>query len=340
MKIIGLHENIFFYLSFKGFEDTTKFCYAFIVNDGPIWSIKFHPCSSSEKRIGLMAVTTANQSVLIYSLPYLNNNKPIVLTLEPNLICKLDYDDVFFNEEHLLQVSKVNWFYSKATGNILAAGYINGYVAIWNIEDDLLDERIMLPNHVMQPHLERVTTVEFKGTTGSDVLLLTTSVDRKIKVFNFDGIRWLEIAYNYSVSRVLSAEWWLNWPSYLIGFDNCFTAVPIIHRQPLDFGMRSSSMLAMEASILSMSINHWLNFAMFVTESGDVVGCRPEQMFLSASKTKWTSHNFSMFASTDFQKIHSEGNEETGVVFADFKVSCSYKKNLKTSQYQFFIYPQ
>lgn len=249
------------------------------------------------------------------------------MTLEPNFVCKLSAGDIFFNDEFLLQVSKVNWFHSKATGTILAGGFINGYVAIWNLCED--EDKVTLPTHVMQPHLDRVTSLDFKALTGSEVLLLTTSVDRKLKVFNFNGTRCLEIASHYSVSRVLSAEWWWHWPSYLIGFDNCFTAVPLVHRQPLEFAIRNSNLLTMEASVLSMSVNHWLNFALVVTESGDVVGCRPEQMLHYITKTKWTSHNFSMFGSTDFQKIQSQGNEEVGIVFADFKVSHSDKKFLK-----------
>lgn len=297
-----------------------------IIDDGPVWSIKFHPSESQiEKRIGLLAVATANQSVLVYSLPYLNNDKPIVLQIEPNLVCKLEKNAMLFNDEYLMQTSKISWFQKNDCDSILAAGYISGVVSVWNIScEDHNDDAIskeLYPHYVIQAHLEPVTVLDFKATSGTDFHLLTASVDRKLKVFTFDKVRYQEIASHYSLSRVLCAEWWMHWPGCVVGFDDSLSSPSFTYRQPLEFGQRNSNLLLTNSSIIHLNINHWLNVAMLVTDSGDVIGCNPKQLFQHGhTKDKWSHFKFSIFSSTDYNKISSKGVEEIGVVFDDFKV--------------------
>lgn len=296
-----------------------------IINNGPVWSIKFHPNESSiENRVGLLAVATANQNILVYSMPYLNNDKPIVLQIEPHLVCKLEEDDVLFNDEFLLQASKVAWFQKTDLSCVLAAGYISGTVGVWNIgnHDNFSDlNQTLYPQHVLQTHMESITALDFKATSGPEFHLLTTSLDRKVKVFTFDEISYQEISNQYSNSRVLCAEWWLHWPGFLMGFDDCFTASSFIYRQPLEFGMRNSSLFNTNFSINHLSINNWLNFAMFVTDSGDVIGCSSRQMLQHSPKDKWSYFNFSVYSSTDFNKITTADVDEIRIIFNDFKVS-------------------
>lgn len=308
-------------LRFPGFSDASKLCYVIIIDDGPIWSIKFHPNESSiDKRVGILAVATANQSVLLYSLPYLNNEESLVLPLKPVLNCKLEDGDVFFNDQHLLQATRVAWFSKAGCDTVLAAGYVSGTIALWKIAEDITEPTIY-PHHVILAHMEPITALDFKATNGSDFHLLTASLDRKLKVFLFDDVGYQEIASYYATSRVLAAEWWQHWPGYLMGFDDCFTFTSFIHRQPLEFASRNTTLCAVSSSIVHININHGLNFVMFVTDAGDVIGCSPHQMFFSHAKDKWSHYKFNVFACTDFNRITSNGVEEIAVVFNDFKVS-------------------
>lgn len=314
-----------FYLRFQGFEDTSKLCYVIIINDGPIWSIKFHPSESSiDKRIGLLAVATANQNVLVYSLPYLNNAKSIVLPLKPSLVCQLDFEDNFFNDEFLLQATRVAWSQKSGCDSVLAAGYVSGLVGVWNISrHEYSNEKAnntLYPHHVIQAHLEPITALDFRTKAGSEFQLLTASLDRRLKVYTFDEVHYCEIANYYSPSRVLCAEWWMHWPGYLMGIDDCFTYSSFNYRQPLEFGIRNYSLLAMSSSITDISVNNWLNMAMFVTDAGDVIGCQPDQLmqFNVKEKWKWSYFKHQMLSSTDFNKI---SDSEINIVFGDFKVS-------------------
>lgn len=301
-----------------------------IINDGPIWSIKFHPSESPiEKRIGLLAVATANQSILVYSLPYLNQDKPSLLQIEPNLVCNLDKSPLLFNNEYLMQTSKVAWFQKNNCDSILAAGFISGAVGVWNIsrEDFSIEtkSREIYPQFVIQAHIESVKALDLKASIGSEIQMLTASTDRKIKLFTFDMIRIVEIANFYSQSRVLCAEWWMHWPSYCIGYDDSLTYPLFTCRQPLEFGSRNSNLLLINSSINHLNINHWLNFVMVVTDSGDVMGCNPNQMYQPiCAKDRWKQHNFMILSSTDYNKINIDGVEEIGVIFNDLKVELKF----------------
>lgn len=320
IKICLFQENLPYFLifRFKNFTDTTKLSYVIIINEGPIWSIKFHPSESPiEKRIGLLAVSTANQSVLVYSLPYLSNHKSIVLPLQPVFVCKLQQEDIFFKDEFLLQTSRVAWYQKNDCDSILAAGFINGLVGVWNISSQEHSETLF-PQFVFQAHLEPITALDFKVTTNKEFHLLTASLDRKIKFFTLDEVRYQEVADHYSVSRVLCAEWWMHWPGYLVGLDECFTFTSFFHRQPLEFGSRNTQLLGMDSSIIHLNINHWLNSVMVVTDAGDVIGCQPQQMLQMFPKDRWSYFNFNMHSSTDFQKI---SDSEIGIIFCDLKVS-------------------
>jgi hypothetical protein len=278
-----------------------------------------------------LAVSTANQSVFIYSLPYLQTANQIVLPLKPAVICKLSDGDMFFNDEFLLQSSRVAWLHNKNFGSLLAAGFINGLVAVWNINTMQDDHTVVLyPEHVMQPHQEPITSLDFKATTLPECLLLTSSLDRKVKVFSFDSIRFQELSNYYATSRVLCAEWWLHWPAYIVGFDDCFTYTSLFQRQPMEFGSRNTQLLVLNSSITDLSINHWSNSTMCAMDSGDVIGCNPPQMLNNYTKDKWSHYNFSIYSSTNFSRItNSNGTVDIGVIFCDFKVSFAKKKYFK-----------
>lgn len=312
---------------FAGFKDTARLCYAVIVNDGPILSLRFHPSKCDiEKRVGILAVATANASVFIYSLPYLSDVKSVILPIKPNMICKLEMDDVFFNSEYLLQVSKVAWYQKSGTDSILAAGFISGCVALWNVSEGTDGTtKVLFPRHVLHQHLEPISALDFKATTGDEYHLMTASRDRKIKVFTFDECGCQEIASNYAVSRIFCAEWWMNWPGFLIGFDDCYSQTHFFYRQPLEFACRNESLMTMHSSIIDLSINHWTNQAIIITDAGDVLACAPRQLMQNYSKDKWAHYNFSLISSTDFNKITADENEneEIAVVFGDFKVSAA-----------------
>lgn len=292
--------------------------------------MRFHPSKCGiEKRVGILAVATANASVFIYSLPYLSNVKSVILPIEPSVICQLEKDNVFFNSDYLLQVSKVAWYQKSGSESILAAGFISGCVALWNVSGNSDGTtKTLFPLHVLHQHLEPITGLDFKASTGDEFHLMTASLDRKIKVFTFDDCGCQEVASNYTVSRIFCAEWWMNWPGFLIGFDDCLSQTHLFYRQPLEFAARNESLMTMHSSIVHLSINHWTNQVIFVTDAGDVFACAPRQLMQNYTKDKWAYYNFRLVSSTDYNKVTADENEneEIAVVFGDFKVRLELRR--------------
>jgi WD40 repeat protein len=260
-----------------------------------------------------LAVATSDQSVLVYSLPRPTSETSTVLSISPNFVCSLKKGGC----RGYQQVTRVSWFAKDDGETLLAAGYVNGLVAVWSIADDCCS----YPQHVIQAHTEAITGLDFKSTETSTFHLLTTSLDRLVKFFTFDGLSFQEVNSNYAPSRALWAEWWLHWPGFMIGFDDCFSSGAITHRQPLDFGSRSTALLNIKSSITSFNINHWLNFVMLANDAGDVLGCQPNQMIHNVPKDRWDHYQFEMFASTDSTTVTRNGRDETAIVFSDYRVS-------------------
>jgi hypothetical protein len=315
---------------FSSFEDVSSLLYMFAIADGPIWSIRFHPfVIASDDRIGLLAVSTANQNVYVFSLPYLKHgndesNRNLVISLEPSIICKLSDQCILYQDKYMMQVSTVCWCYRKDEIQLLAAGYVNGLVAIWRIEDtDVTSTEkapiSLLPHLVFQPHGEIVTSIDFKGSVETEILMLTTSMDRETKIFVIEDGQYQEVASHYGSSRNTCAEWSMHWPGFLYGNDNCFFFAGLSYRQPIEFATRNMQLLQCFSSIMDLNINHWLNFAIFVCDSGDVFASNPSQLIHSYPKDKWKFFGNTVLAYTDVVKL-DESSGECGIIFNDVKV--------------------
>lgn len=306
---------------FKGLKEKTardcQLSYIFTVNDGPIWSIKFHPNQSSLKsRIGLLAVTTANQNILIFTLPYLPNAAARSLRIEPSLTCKLQLDDVLFTDQYLYQAMKVNWLVNGTGETFLCAGYISGLLAVWQIDDN---DKISLPHHTVQAHQECITSLDIRPSGDDSFQILTASYDRTVKTFELHDSAIRETSSYISLSAVSAAEWCINWPGYVVGHDDCYGLSKIVYKQPLDFGCRNQMLLQQQFTIKSFSINHWNNTVLFATASGEVMSFRQVRLRPSSRESIWSQCCFDIDTYTDLQT--GESGEEIGLVFVDLKVS-------------------
>lgn len=244
-------------------------------------------------------------------------------------MCKTVGDVWLFQEKYLMQATVVNWFYRKECDlQLLGAGFINGTISIWNFSDiekpePDKDATILYPYMTFQPHLEPITALDFKYMLESEIHLLTTSLDRDVKVFVIDNTNFQELSSHYTTSRILCAEWWQNWPGFVTGNDNCYSHGNLVHRQPLEFGTRHNYLFYCVSSVTTCNINQWLNVAVFTTDSGDVLMTNPSQLMSCHPKDKWTYFNNSVLSYTDIVDLQPNSkNDEHGIVFYDLKVIC------------------
>lgn len=265
--------------------------YAFIVDDGPVWSVKFCPTGApSAQRIGLIAVTTAIGDVLIYSLPNVLKTSPSLLQLEASVVCKLK-DEMIFNDI-FNQACELTWFHNCNNINLLTAGFLDGTVAIWDMNNmkslkKEVTSNVIYPSSVVPAHIERITALDIRSTDDA-IYLITTGMDRKVRTFCMTETNVLYEVSNYQCkSRLFCAKWWHNWPSMMLGEDDCFTPNSLFMRNPYEFAYRYHPFFTFPGSVIDLTINNYQNTAMFVTDSGDVVGYdAPQLLTCSDSKFK------------------------------------------------------
>jgi hypothetical protein len=312
---------------FKYIKHSTNECqlsYVFNVFEGPIWSIKFHPSQSTlSNRIGLLAVTTANQNILIFSLPFLHDNHSLSLQLEPCLVCKLDSSDIFFKDQYLYQATTLNWMVDQNQDTLLGAGYVSGAFAIWKVYEN--SKHPLYPIHYIHAHNEAITSLDFKIFSNDSYYIVTTSLDRKIITHLVQDYCITETSNFLTMTRITTAQWMIHWPGFIYGTDESFSASKVDFRQPLEFGPKVnlvSQPLNSTFSVKSLSINNWENVILMATDTGDVISCQPDQLFATRYSDRWQDFKCDIVSFTDFQTIASESGEEIGLVFCDLKVSC------------------
>lgn len=321
-----ISTTLFRFQNFKNI--TSKLLYTFEISNGPIWCLKFHPCGNlTKKRIGVLAVTTAQQDVLIFSLPYLNGNnenKPTaVVELEPNVICRLANEVMLYQDNFLLQTTRVCWHFQKDLVNILAAGYVNGYVAIWNLSETDDENTLRFPHIVIQAHREAITSVDIKTGEDGKFFLLTATLGREIRLYSIEGCRYEELSVSQLPSRTLCAQLWSHWAGFLVGNDNAYALGCLINRQPFDFGRKNTILINIGQTIINMDINHWTNTVVFTTDSGDVLSATPHQLVSTDPKDRWRAFENTIISFTDFKRIPQEKGvpDEIGIIFNDLKVT-------------------
>lgn len=312
---------IFSLFRFHNFNKvTSSLLYAFTINEGPISSIKFHPCGTPNyERIGTLAISTAHKDVLVYSLPYLNNSKVVIP--EPLFICRLANEEIFFQDNFLLQVTRVNWHYEKDFNNILIAGYVNGYVSLFKLNEKGDSVGTKLPILAIQAHHGPVAAIDTKICENGQFLLLTASLGREIKIFSIIKSRYEETATFQPSSRIFCAQFLLNWPAIVMGNDSGYNPGNIILRQPFEFGNKNIALMGVGSSIVTLDTCSWTSKILFATDGGDVLGCYNKQLMLNPknSKDRWSYFQNSVFSFTDYRHINKV-SDEIGIVFNDIKV--------------------
>lgn len=132
--------------------------------------------------------------------------------------------------------------------------------------------------HVIQAHLGCVTAIDFHFVD-QQKLLMTCSLDRRMKVFSIAGILPVEVSNHVCKSSILCAEWWSHWTSFVLGTDICFSlGFPNMITQPHDIVFKTQNVINSDSSVMDLSLNNWLNTVLMVSESGDVFGFKMPQL--------------------------------------------------------------
>lgn len=270
--------------------------YSIACDFGPIWALKFCPsgCYNSKNagddydRLGLLAAAGSDGNVHIFSLgrsyEHLISNSCRVVKMPPVLKLTLSMaDESCCSQYESHSVVKLSWSKSK-NHSILAAGYSNGTVAVWNLTttSPLLtgmkdNVRAMLPVHKVFIPDSCVTAVDLHYTDDARYLLVCNA-DRKVVVYDLDtGYLPMEVCSLNARSKVTTACWNTHFPLITMAFDDVYAIdrCALTFHQPREIGLRLHPLYTFTAEATDMSSSDHLSTHVIGTDGGDVLSHKP-----------------------------------------------------------------
>lgn len=272
-------------------HDTVRHFYSFVFDHGPVLSMRFCPSGGfiAGVRLGLLAVSSYCGDIFIFSLPtdhspYLprgSNNVSShknVIRLHPSLRLGLNVNNK--NNVAVRQMVKVTWTKEK-NHSIIAAGYFNGTVAIWNLltESFLLRRTtpngdFLLPQTTFQSYGGCITALDVFYVENSKWLMVASH--KYVKMFELNTYGHpVEVSKLFPKTWISCGVWPLHWSSFIIGKDEAFHLMrnTISALQPLGIGFKQISLQTINSAVTDVTYSEWCNFYVACTESGDIYGC-------------------------------------------------------------------
>lgn len=288
---------ILFSLYNKKVENSTPaLLYSIACNFGPIWSLKFCPsgCYNSKDggdeydRLGLLAAAGSDGNVHIFSLgrnyEHLISNSYRVVNLTPVLKLTLSLEgDSSCSQYECQSAVKLSWSKSKNHA-VLAAGYSNGAVAVWNLNttSPLLTGtrdgvRALLPVHKAFIPDSCITAVDLHYLDDSRYLLVCNA-DRKVVVYDLStGYLPVEVCSVNARSKVTTACWNTHFPLITMAFDDVYAIdrCALTFHQTREIGLRLHPLYTFTAEATDMSGSDHLSTHVIGTDGGDVLCHQP-----------------------------------------------------------------
>uniref|UniRef100_A0A182M2Y1 C2H2-type domain-containing protein n=1 Tax=Anopheles culicifacies TaxID=139723 RepID=A0A182M2Y1_9DIPT len=282
-----------------------RLAFAIACDYGPIWQIAFCPsgCYNDPangddfERLGLLAVAGSDGDVHLYALSRSMigteteepGTMPRVLHLRPSLLLSLSLTvgsqthpaDDFTGRS----VVRISWTREKGH-NVLAAGYSNGVVAVWNLAatSPLLSGtkngiRTLLPVHkLLHSSSGCITALDLHYSSGSRYLVVCNA-DRRMKVYDLrcNLYQPQESMSMIMRSRISSIRWLLHYPVLVIAYDDALyidRCAYSVH-QPRDIGLRMFSIFTVGSDTTDLGTNDWYSVNAVATSGGDLICHRP-----------------------------------------------------------------
>uniref|UniRef100_A0A182W975 C2H2-type domain-containing protein n=1 Tax=Anopheles minimus TaxID=112268 RepID=A0A182W975_9DIPT len=282
-----------------------RLAFAIACDYGPIWQVAFCPSGcyndpakgDDQDRLGLLAVAGSDGDVHLYALSRsmvgpeneTPGTAPRVLHLRPVLLLSLSV--TVGSETHPAadftgrSVVRIAWTREKGH-NVLAAGYSNGVVAVWNLAatSPLLcgttnGIRTLLPVHkLLHSSSGCISALDLHYSSGSRYLVVCNA-DRRMKVYDLrcNLYQPQESLSMVMRSRISAVRWLLHFPVLVIAYDDALyidRCAYSVH-QPRDIGLRMFSIFTIGSETTDLGTNDWHSTNAVATSGGDLVCHRP-----------------------------------------------------------------
>uniref|UniRef100_A0AAR2KK21 General transcription factor IIIC, polypeptide 2, beta n=1 Tax=Pygocentrus nattereri TaxID=42514 RepID=A0AAR2KK21_PYGNA len=280
-------------------SSSPQLAYALAIDEGCIWNLKWCPAGAWElptterkaphlPRLGLIAAAFSNGTIAVYSLPH-----PKALTAQSQ--ARGESSAVRFS----LQVRRImtvklgssqadhngqsgpcfalDWLPVKPH-NILAAGFYDGTVALWDLSTKSSLQRVrspdrslcLFPYHCFLAHDHTVRSLSW--CRASSELLVTVGDDRMVKFWDITKT----CVPLKAVKRFLPTEvsWPILWSGIFQTQECCFTTLGQQGLHYLDsgyLGHKPFFVCTRKATVWSLSMSDWVNSCVMGDNIGDLV---------------------------------------------------------------------
>uniref|UniRef100_A0A182JNZ2 Uncharacterized protein n=1 Tax=Anopheles christyi TaxID=43041 RepID=A0A182JNZ2_9DIPT len=322
---------------------------------GPIWQIAFCPSGCYNDvtqgddfdRLGLLAVAGSDGDVHVYALsrsvavsqedtkpgtpPKILPHRPVMLLSLSLTPPSHDGPASDFTGRSVLRIA---WSREKGH-NVLAAGYSNGVVAVWNLaaQSPLLcgtkeGIRTLLPVHrILHSSSSSITALDLHYSTGTRFLVVCNA-DRRLKMYDLRcGLyQPLESLSTIVRSRMPALRWLLHFPVLVIAYDDalCIDRCAYTVHQPREIGLRMFGIFTLGSEMTDLGTNDWLSMNAVSTSGGDLVCHRPVPFVYGMNYKKLAQ----VLTTTISMKLKAEDDstdvsrydafaEEFGLLFSD-----------------------
>ncbi|XP_055376237.1 uncharacterized protein LOC129608627 [Condylostylus longicornis] len=273
-----------------------SFEYGITLDDGPVHDMKFLPSGGYNldiNRLGLLAVASAKNDAVIYSLPIevpqnlyctLNDNIKLIF-LEPVIKLTMnfnfdEYDEILQKKNHyFVQCCKIAW--SKAKGhNILATGYANGCVALFDInpEDNLNCSQSETENQMLQfspisflrVSEKHITCLDFHYDFKEARWLSAGSYSRILKILDIENPSNPTVVFeDISKSFLTSFTWPIVWENIVFASSSDLCIAGPIAMSPMQLLFTRKRFAYIPSGITCLDYNPWNNICVIGAENGD-----------------------------------------------------------------------
>ncbi|XP_017349715.1 general transcription factor 3C polypeptide 2 [Ictalurus punctatus] len=318
-----------------------RLAYALAVDDGCIWNLKWCPAGAWEvpttvrkaphvPRLGLIAAAFSNGNIGVYSLPH-----PEHLQAQNQATGESSQAPQIYQVQRImtLQVGASQADHKGRSGlcfaldwlplkphNILAAGFCDGMVALWdlNTKSSLLrvrspDRSISLyPYHCFLAHENTIRCLSW--CRASSELMVTVGDDRMIKLWNLTKT----CTPLKAIKRFLHTDvsWPIFWPGVFLTQESCYATLGQQGLHYFDsgyFGYKPLFVCSRKATVWSFSVSDWMNSCVIGDNIGEFVCsvlCDPNCNYSNSKRHRFPVYRTELVQFEPGQRTEEEKEEE------------------------------
>ncbi|XP_036437078.1 general transcription factor 3C polypeptide 2 [Colossoma macropomum] len=322
-------------------SSSPQLAYALAIDEGCIWNLKWCPAGAWElpttdrkaphlPRLGLIAAAFSNGTIAVYSLPH-----PKALTAQSQARGEASQAPLIYRVRRIMTVElgssqadhngrsgqcfALDWLPVKPH-NILAGGFYDGTVALWDLSTKSSLQRVrspdrslcLFPYHCFLAHDNTVRSLTW--CRASSELLVTVGDDRMVK---FWDITKTCIPLK-AIKRFLPTEvsWPILWSGIFQTQECCFTTLGQQGLHYLDsgyLGHKPFFVCTRKATVWSLSVSDWINSCVMGDNIGDLVFsllCDPDCNYANTKRHRFPVYRTELVQFTPGQSLKQPQEEE------------------------------